>query len=115
MSLMWWEDSQFQNINNKLDVLTGLVRQLLTQEAKLAIDLTTLTAEVTNNTSVTNSVVTLLGNLTALIKAIPPSTDPVTQAALDALTATLTSNDTTIAGAVVANTPAAPASAKANR
>jgi hypothetical protein len=44
--------------------------------------------------------------LTALIKAIPVSTDPVTQAALDALTTTLTANDTTIAAAVVANTPA---------
>jgi hypothetical protein len=116
MSLMRWEDSQFQNINHKLDVLTGLVRQLLTQEAKLAVDLTTLTAEVANNTSVTNSVVTLLGNLTAIIKAIPASTDPVTQAALDQLRTTLASNDTAIAGAVVANTPAAPPqAAKANR
>ena len=31
------------------------------------------------------------------------SSDPVTQAALDQLTATLTSNDSAIAGAVVAN------------
>lgn len=75
----------------------------------MAISLTALTAEVTNNTSVTASVVQLLKNLTALIAAIPPSTDPVTQAALDSLTATLTGNDATVAAAVVANTPAAPA------
>jgi hypothetical protein len=111
--MSWWPTNPFTAVNAKLDTLTGLVKQLLTQEAKLAIDLTTLTAEVANNSTVTASVVTLLGNLTAMIKAIPASTDPVTQAALDALSATLAGNDTTIAGAVVANTPAAVASAKA--
>ena len=78
----------------------------------MAIDLTSMTAEVANNSSVTGSVVTLLNNLTAIIKAIPPSTDPVTQAALDQLSTTLTANDAAAAAAVVANTPAAPASAK---
>ena len=84
----------------------------------MAIDVTAMTAEVANNTSVTNSVVTLLQNLSALIAAIPASTDPVTQAALDQLTATLAGNDSTIAAAVVANTPAAappPASGRAGR
>ena len=74
----------------------------------MAIDLTALTAQVANNTTVTSSVVTLVNNLAAQIAAIPTSTDPVTQAALDQLTATLTSNDTAIASAVTANTPAAP-------
>lgn len=73
----------------------------------MAVTLDALTAEVTNNTNVTNSVIALLGNLTALIKAIPPSSDPVTQAALDALTASLTTNDAAVAAAVTANTPAA--------
>lgn len=76
----------------------------------MAIDLTKITAEVAANTTVTGSVVALVQNLAAIIKAIPPSTDPQTQAALDALTATLNSNDTTIASAVTANTPSAPAS-----
>ena len=75
----------------------------------MAIDLTKITAEVTNNTTVTASVLQLLSNLTAIIKAILPSNDPVTQAALDQLTAQLTTNDTAAAAAVVANTPAAPA------
>jgi hypothetical protein len=78
----------------------------------MAIDLTAVTAEVAKNTSVTGSVVTLLQQLTAMIQAIPPSTDPVTQAALDQLVATLTGNDQTVADAVVANTPAAPAQAR---
>jgi hypothetical protein len=112
---MWYFDYQFQQLNAQLAALTRLMNTLILKEAKLAVDLSALTAEVANNTSVTSSVVTLLGNLTALIKAIPPSTDPVTQAALDQITATITGNDTTIAGAVVANTPAAPQAAKANR
>ena len=78
----------------------------------MAVDLTAITAEVANNSSVTGSVLTLVQNLVAQIAAIPPSTDPVTQAALDALTATLSGNDGSIAAAVEANTPAAPASMK---
>ena len=71
----------------------------------MAVDLTAITAEVANNSSVTGSVLTLVQNLVAQIAAIPPSTDPVTQAALDALTATLSGNDGSIAAAVEANTP----------
>ena len=92
--------SQLDRIEAKIDALTQ-------KEATLAIDLTKITAEVTNNTTVTGSVLQLLSNLTAIIKAIPPSNDPVTQAALDQLTAQLTTNDTAAAAAVVANTPAA--------
>ena len=80
---------------------------LLKQENAMAIDLTKLTAEVAANTTVTGSVVTLINNLAAQIKNIPPSNDPVTQAALDSLVTTLNQNDTTIAGAVTSNTPAA--------
>ena len=74
----------------------------------MAVDITAMTAEVTHNTEVAQSVVTLINKLSEQIKAIPPSSDPVTQAALDALTATLVANDTTIADAVVANTVVAP-------
>jgi len=74
----------------------------------MAINLTTITAEVAKNTTVTGSVLQLLANLAAQVAAIPASTDPVTQAALDALTTTLATNDTQIAAAVTANTPAPP-------
>jgi hypothetical protein len=93
-------------------VMMAMLSSLLTQEAKLAIDLTGITAEVANNTTVDGSILQVVQNLAALIAAIPPSTDPATQAALDALVATLTSNDASIAASVVANTPAAPASAR---
>jgi hypothetical protein len=95
--------------------MLGMLRSITKQEGQMAIDLTAVTAEVAKNTSVTGSVVTLLQQLTAMIQAIPPSTDPVTQAALDQLVTTLTGNDQTVADAVVANTPAAPAQAKGPR
>ena len=110
----------FDDVIDRLDKLLAgqgellrLVGQLSTMEAKMAISLAAITAEVTNNTNVTASVVTLVQNLAAQIAAIPQSSDPTTQAALDALTATLTNNDTAIATAVTANTPAAPATANA--
>jgi hypothetical protein len=95
------------------DVFTLLTRidanvtRLLAKETVMALDLTTLTAEVSRNTTVAGSVETLLAQLTAIIKTIPPSTDPTTQAALEQLAATLASNDTAVSAAVVANTPAA--------
>ena len=102
--------SVFEILHANQIKMIGMLNTLIKQEKNLAIDLTKLTAEVANNTTVETSVVALLGQLTALINAIPPSTDPTTQAALDALTATLTANDGAIASAVTANTPAAPTS-----
>jgi hypothetical protein len=61
-----------------------------------------LTKDVTNETSVMNSAVTLLNNLSAAIKAA--GTDPV---ALKALTDTMEANATALSAAIVANTPAA--------
>jgi hypothetical protein len=108
--LQWfWQDDWLALLPiihaNQLSMLV-MLRSLMTQEAKMAIDLAAVTAEVAKNTTVTGSVVTLLQQLTALIQAIPPSTDPVTQAALDDLVAKLTANDQTVADAVAANTPA---------
>ncbi len=90
--------------------MISMLQQLVKMENKMSIDLTTITAEVAKNTDVTSSVVTLVNNLAAQIAAIPPSTDPVTQAALDQLTSTLTNNDQAIGTAVAANTPASPPS-----
>lgn len=66
-------------------------------------DLTALQAEVANNTTVETSAVTLLQGLKAALDAA--GTDPV---ALKALSDTLGANDTALAAAVAANTPAAP-------
>ena len=103
---MWsTEKSQLNRIERKLDRLLFLFKQ----ETKImAVDISALTAEVANNTAVDASVVQLLQNLTAEITTISGnSTDGATQTALNALVATLQNNDSTIAAAVVANTPAA--------
>lgn len=92
---------------NQLNMI-GMLNRLVTEESKMAFDLTTLTNEVANNSTVTGSVVSLLQQLSNEIANIPPSSDPTTQAALNALVATLSQNDQAIAHAVVVNTPAAP-------
>ncbi len=97
---------------NQLTML-GMLKTIIKQEGQMAIDLTAITTEVAKNTTVAGSVVALLQQLTAMIQAIPPSSDPVTQAALDALVASLSTNDQAVAAAVVANTPATPAPAQA--
>ena len=62
-----------------------------------------LTANVTANTTVIESAIALLGNLKTLLDAA--GTDPVK---LKALSDTLASEDTKLAAAITANTPAAP-------
>lgn len=64
-------------------------------------DLSALATEIADNTEVTASASTLIQRLADEIEAA--GTD---QAALDALVEQLRSNDTTLADAVVANTPA---------
>lgn len=74
------------------------------REIKTMADLDNITAEVNENTSVVQSAITLLGNLSALITSL--KNDP---AALQALANQLDANSQQLAAAVVANTPAAPA------
>jgi hypothetical protein len=101
---MLWPSETIFSLLTRID---ANVTRLLAKETAMALDLTTLTAEVAKNTTVEGSVVTLLAQLTQIIKAAPPSSDPTTQAVLDQLATTLGSNDTAIAAAVVANTPVA--------
>jgi hypothetical protein len=96
------------HLDRKLDRMIDMLNQILKVNQMAAVNLAAITNGVTNNTSVLASCIQLMQNLAAAVAAIPPSTDPVTQAALDALTATLVANDAAAAAAVVANTPAAP-------
>jgi hypothetical protein len=113
--LFWWTQDKYtammillnqiyvnqQNILDQLNVIKG-------KGTQMAINLDALTAEVQRNTDVEKSVLALVGNLVTQLNAIPPSSDPTTQAALDALKQTLSDNDDALAAAVTANTPAAP-------
>jgi hypothetical protein len=71
-------------------------------------DLTALTAQVAQNTSVEASAVTLIQGLAAQITAA--GTDPV---ALATLTSQLNASAAALSAAITANTPAAPAAVPA--
>jgi ABC-type Zn uptake system ZnuABC Zn-binding protein ZnuA len=81
--------NNFPTINQKLD--------------KMANELNDLTTNVSKNTDVIESAITLLGNIKSLLDAA--GTDPVK---LKALSDTLASEDQKLADAIVANTPAQP-------
>ncbi len=101
--------SLLQRVLTNQVTMIGMLTQILTKETKMALTIDAITAAVQANTTEVGSVQTLLTQLTAMIAAIPPSTDPATQAALDALATTLGANNAALAAAVTANTPAAPA------
>jgi hypothetical protein len=54
-------------------------------------------------------------SVTAALAAIPPSTDPTTQAAINALQTTIDTNNAAIVADVLKNTPVTPAPAAAKR
>jgi hypothetical protein len=106
MNIFLWTQAEYNGLIHRLNVISTKLDTIIGKEVQMAINVADLTAEVTRNSSVTASVVQLINNLAAQIAAIPPSNDPATQAALDALKTTLTANDDAIAAAVTANTPA---------
>ena len=94
--MFWWKRKPTQ-----LDRIEGKVNQM-------ALDLTKLTSDVASLKTAEASAITLLQGLKAAVDAIPPSTDPATQKALDDLSTQIESGTADLAAAVVANTPAAP-------
>lgn len=87
-----------------------LLARILQKENAMSLDLTALTAKVSAQETVEQSAITLLQELNAAVKALP-TTDPATQAAIDALATRIDAGTQGLAAAVVANTPAAPAPA----
>jgi hypothetical protein len=69
----------------------------------MAVDLTALTAQVAATAGAEASALTLIKGLQAQLAAIPASTDPQTQAALDALSKQLSDATAPLAAAVAAN------------
>jgi len=68
--------------------------------AKMAIVLDNLNAEVARAVDLGSKAVALLQKLEAQIAAIPASTDPVTQQAIDGLTATLKASDDVVSAEI---------------
>ena len=90
-------------VNRKLDDILASI-DLLTQTGEQTMaDLSALTVEVTNNTDVVNSAVTLIAGLADQLSAA--AGDP---AQVQALADTLRANNQQLANAVAANTPGGP-------
>jgi hypothetical protein len=98
----WYSDT-----TTRLQRIEHLLYNVLKQETKMAVDFTAINAEVARQTTVDASIETLLTQVAAALTAIPKSTDPVTQAALDAVVVGMKANNDAIVASVVANTPAA--------
>jgi hypothetical protein len=96
----------------KLDALLAgqaLIRkELAAMSASTANSLANLQAAVAAQTTVTQSVLTLLSTMAAEIAAASPTGD---NPAIDAVVTTMNANAASLAAAVTANTPAAPAPA----
>ena len=107
--------ANIENLDSKLNQLlsgqaTGrqYLQSLEQMEQKMAVDLTAASAEIARNTDLKDSIKAALAALAQQIADLKTaSTDPATQAAIDALVAQLKANDDSIAGDVIANTPAA--------
>ena len=115
-----WRIFQLVSQNNAiLKDIQAKLSTLIAQENSQMIDTSKLVAEVANETTVEQSVLTLVSNMAAneaalsqqLASAIAAN-DPVAlaavQTAIDSSVATLQANDSALAAAVTANTPAAP-------
>ena len=102
------EEAWRSKILNKLDALDRKLNLVLGLEKTMSKELDDLKAEVTENTTVVGSAITLLNNLSQMLKDAIASGDP---AELTALAATLDKNSSDLAAAVAANTVAVPAPA----
>lgn len=95
---------RFDRIDHALRRVMHALEITLNLEEHQMADLSAITAEIAQNTDVVVSAITLLSNLSTQIREL--STDP---AALQALADQIDANNSALAEAVAANTPAAPA------
>ena len=86
---------RINNLQQQITTQTELIKQMI-------VDLTNLTAAVTNEASVEASAVILIQGIAAEIAAAVAgaNTDPTTQASIDSLTAQLNAAANTLASAV---------------
>jgi len=111
-----WRDARGQRIEDKLDTLiaqNALIMKGLTQalkkEDRIMAEIDDLEAAVARCETVEQSAVTLLGTLKSELDAALAGSDADLKARVAALSTKLGSDSDALAAAVVANTPAAPA------
>jgi hypothetical protein len=105
-----------EDVQTLLEALQVSVNQIIQKENTMALDFTALTAEVTNNTTVEGSAVALMASISTQLQAalasLAAGDTTGAQTTIAALDTNLQANDTALAAAIVANTPAAPAAQK---
>lgn len=95
-------------IGQKLDTIITMLGQGKERDIKMALDLSRLETEVSENKTVIGSAVTLLGGLkTELDRLIAEMATPEDKAKLQAFADTLDTETNALADAVAANTPVA--------
>jgi septum formation topological specificity factor MinE len=87
----------------KLDTILHLLKEILSLERHMTLELDNLTLEVQENTDVVESAIALISGIAAQLAAIKD--DP---AKIQALADTLDATSAKLAAAVVANTPIVP-------
>ena len=95
---------EFESIEHKLDKILNILDSIFSQEQSIMADLSALTSQVEQNSTVEASAVTLIQGLASQITAA--GTDPV---AIASLVTQLNTSAAGLAAAIAANTPAAPA------
>ncbi len=91
-----------ERLEKKIDEILKIVNINTNNQKTIIMDLDQLTADVTNNTTVEQSAITLLNGLSQQLK--DAGTDP---AKLAALQTSLETSTAALAAAITANTPAA--------
>lgn len=99
------DDSKFGSIMDKLDRILSNQETIMSTGNQVSQDVLDLQAQVASDTTVQQSVITLLNGLSTQLGTA--KNDP---AAVEAIIATMKQNSAAIAAAIVANTPAAPPS-----
>ena len=104
-------NKQYQLLtNNKLDLVLNLLIYVLNKENYIMATIQDINAAIAAESSVDDSIITLLNGIVQQLKDAQASNDP---AALDTVIAGITANTKKIQDAVTANTPVTPVQAAA--
>ncbi len=112
-NMSYMQQLQFDRIEKKLDRIIQQQERELIKMAKLDDAITALTAEVSKDTTVIASAITLIKGIAAQIQAavdaaLAAGATPAQLKALTDLQASVAANDTALAAAVAAGTPPPP-------
>lgn len=100
-------ESKVDRLEQRVNQVAQLALSILTGDQIMASKLEDLTADVSAETTVVNSAITLLGGIAARIDAAVAAARAGDDAALTALSGEVRSETQALAAAVAANTPAA--------